>query len=193
LTSIPRPLLLAFVALGLAPTGFAQNEAAVRQSALARLPKAKAVAQDPDVVRAVLAKNAQKETEAQIRERDRKWTDNPQDPLRRSLSESACAQKLRDLVKDDAVVVEVILMDERGANVCVSRPTSDYWQGDEPKWQKTFKEGLDPFVDAPTLDESTATYAIQLSVPVWRDAARIGALTLTLKIPRGQVPGGGRR
>ncbi|HEY6548381.1 MAG TPA: PDC sensor domain-containing protein [Vicinamibacteria bacterium] len=184
------PLAAALLALTSAPllAGLlAQVDAAVRQSALARLPKAKLMAQDPELVQAVAAKNLQKETEAQIRDRDRKWSANESDPLRRSLSEGACAQRLRELAKDDAVVVEVILMDERGANVCSSRPTSDYWQGDEAKWQKTFKEGIDPFVDAPTLDESTGVYAIQVSVPVRRDGSSIGALTLTLKIPRAQV------
>jgi hypothetical protein len=97
---------------------------------------------------------------------------------------------MREIVKKDPVVVEAILMDEQGANVCVSRPTSDYWQGDEPKWQKPFKEGVDPFVDAPTFDASTGVYAIQLSVPVRREGAAIGALTLTLKIPRAQVQPG---
>jgi hypothetical protein len=174
----------------LASAALLQVDTAVRQSALARLPLARAVAQDPDLVQAVVAKNAQKETEAQIRERDRKWSDHDADPLRKALSESPCAGRMRELVKKDPVVVEVILMDERGANVCVSRPTSDYWQGDEPKWQKPFKEGVDPFVDAPTLDASTGVYAIQLSVPVRREGVAIGALTLTLKIPRAQVQPG---
>jgi len=183
----PVATLLTLAATTLVAGLLAQVEAAVRQSALARLPRAKALAQDPELVQAVVAKNARKETDAQIRERDKKWTDNESDPLRRSLSEGSCAQRLRDLVKDDAVVVEVILMDERGANVCASRPTSDYWQGDEAKWLKPFREGVDPFVDAPTLDESTGAFAIQMSVPVRREGAPIGALTLTLKIPRTQV------
>jgi hypothetical protein len=175
------------VALAAAAAAQPALEAAVRQTALARVPRAKALSQDPELVEAVLAKNAQKETEAQIRERDRKWSADENDPLRKTLTDGSCGPRLRDLLKDDPVVVEAILMDERGANVCVSRPTTDYWQGDEAKWQKTFKEGQDAFVDAPSLDARTGVYSIQLSVPLRRDGAAIGALTLTLRIPRAQV------
>jgi hypothetical protein len=66
--------------------------------------------------------------------------------------------------------------------VCVSRETSDYWQGDEDKWKKTFVEGKAVFVDEPAFDQSSATYAVQLSVPVSEQNRRIGALTLTLKV-----------
>jgi hypothetical protein len=73
-------------------------------------------------------------------------------------------------------------MDQHGANVCVSRETSDYWQGDEDKWKKPFVEGRAAFVDEPAFDASSATYAVQLSVPVSENGKRIGALTLTMKV-----------
>jgi hypothetical protein len=82
-------------------------------------------------------------------------------------------------------------MDEHGANVCLSRETSDYRQGDEPKWQRTFVDGRDPFVDDPALDASSATCAVQLRVPVTEGTRRIGALTLTLKV-RKDAAGSGR-
>jgi hypothetical protein len=190
----PIRALLVLLLVFAAPVGRAMQapspvEAGVRQAALARLPLAHTVASDLELVKAVLAKNAQKESEAEIRERDRRWMDNPRDPLRRTLVESPCGQRLRDLVKDDPLVTEVILMDEHGANVCVSRATSDYWQGDEAKWDKPFREGADPFVDAPAYDASSGVFAIQLSVPVRKGSARIGALTLTIKVPRSAVAG----
>jgi hypothetical protein len=40
-------------------------------------------------------------------------------------------------------------------------------------------------VDEPAFDQSTGTYAVQLSVPVADAGARIGALTLTLKVRKG--------
>ena len=43
-------------------------------------------------------------------------------------------------------------MDAQGANVCLSHETSDYWQGDEPKWQRIFRDGLAVFVDEPTFE-----------------------------------------
>lgn len=182
-----RPLLAVALALLAAVSALAQSDQEVRQIAQARTSKAHAIATDPEVLQAVLAKNAEHETDEQIRVRDRQWMSNPADPLRRALTESRCADRLRELVKDDHLIVEVILMDEHGANVCVSKATSDYWQGDEAKWEKTFREGLDPFVDAPAFDASSGVFAVQLSVPVKKDATRIGAVTLTLKVPRSKV------
>ena len=160
----------------------------VKQVASARLDLAQAMARDPGLVAAVNAKNAEKETAEAVRKKDKEWTARPDSPLRKALTASPCAQCLRKLIAEDPMVVEVILMDGQGANVCVSRETSDYWQGDESKWQKTFKAGQEVFVDEPAFDESAQAYAVQLSVPVADEGKRIGALTLTLKVRREDVP-----
>jgi hypothetical protein len=174
---IPASLLLLAPAVLLA-----QTAAAVKQMAYARVKLAERIAADPDIRKAVAAKNGQGETQAAIDTRDREWMQDPASPLRKALTSSPCAVRLRALIAPDPLVVEAILMDERGANVCVSRETSDYWQGDEDKWQKTFVEGKPAFVDEPAFDQSSATYAVQLSVPVSEGTRRIGALTLTLKV-----------
>ena len=62
-------------------------------------------------------------------------------------------------------------------------------RGDEPKWQRIFVAGVDVFVDEPALDSSSATYGIQLSVPVWDRARRIGVLTFTLAQAQGMTGG----
>ena len=175
----------------LAPTALrAQGAVAVKQMALARAKLAEQVAADPEIRKAVAAKNAEGESRQTIEARDREWTRNPAAPLRKALTASPCAARLREKIAADPLVVEAILMDAQGANVCVSRETSDYWQGDEDKWQKPFVEGRAPFVDEPAFDASSATYAVQLSVPVLEGARRIGALTLTLKIRKeGTAPG----
>lgn len=184
-----RTLLAAALLLPAAVSAAAQTDEQVRQIAQARVPTARAIASDAELLKAVLAKNAERETEEQLRTRDRQWTTNLADPLRRALTQSRCAERLRELVKDEPLVAEVILMDDHGANVCVSKATSDYWQGDEAKWEKTFREGLDPFVDAPAFDPSSGVFAVQLSVPVRKEGARVGALTLTLKVLRAKASG----
>jgi hypothetical protein len=160
----------------------AQGATSVKQMALARVKLAEQVAADPEIRRAVAAKNAEGESQQTIEARDREWTQNPAAPRRKALTGSRCAARLRELIAADPLVVEGILMDAHGANVCVSRETSDYWQGDEDKWRKPFLEGRPAFVDEPAFDASSATYAVQLSVPVSEGAKRIGALTLTLKV-----------
>jgi hypothetical protein len=178
---IIRTAVLATLLAGPA-SSFAQTPAAaaVKQVAYARVALAHAVASDPEIRKAVAAKNAEGESQPAIERKDREWNASP--GLRKALTGSPCAERLRAMTAIDPVVVEVILMDEHGANVCLSRETSDYWQGDEPKWRRTFLEGRDPFVDDPALDASSGSYAVQLSVPVTEGARRIGVLALTLKV-----------
>ena len=164
------------------------HAAAVKQAGYARVALAHAIASDPEVRKAVAAKNAEGETPAAVEGKDREWGSSP--ARRKAFTNGPCADRLRAMTRDDPLVVEVILMDERGANVCLTRETSDYWQGDEAKWEKTFVEGHDPFVDEPAFDASSATYAVQLSVPVAQGARRIGALTITLKVRRDAVAPG---
>lgn len=185
------PLLpVAFLALLPVAIG-AQGAASVKQMAHARVKIAEQIATDPELRMAVAAKNAKGESRQSIEAREREWTENKAAPLRKLMTGSPCAVRLRELIAPDPVVVEAILMDAQGANVCVSRETSDYWQGDEDKWQKPFVEGRAAFVDEPALDASSATYAVQLSVPVFAAGKRIGALTLTLKV-RKDATGQGR-
>jgi hypothetical protein len=165
----------------------AQTPAAVKQMAHARVKLAEQMAADPQLRKAVAAKNAERESDATREARDRDWTHNKASSLRKDLTSSPCAQRLREMIAADPLVVEAILMDERGSNVCVSRETSDYWQGDEDKWKKPFLEGRPAFVDEPAFDQSSATYAVQLSVPVSEGGRRIGALTLTLKVRKDAV------
>jgi hypothetical protein len=156
----------------------------VKQTAYVRVEKARAIARDPQLVALIAAKNAVQESREEIRRKDAEWSAAADHPLRRSLTQGECGGRLRELVADDGVIVEVLLMDRQGALVCASVAPSDYWQGDEPKWQKTCLEGRDPFVDEGALDASTGRYAVQLSVPVTVDGKCIGAVTLTLKVPR---------
>jgi hypothetical protein len=167
----------------------AEVPAHVRQTALARIPLARSIAADPALVQAVVAKNATRETLDQIRSKDREWIDNPQYALRRTLTTNACAQRLRELTESDKVVVEAILMDAHGANVCASRETSDYWQGDEPKFQLSFGADKEMLVEEPALDASTSVYSIQLTVIVFDDKVKVGALTLTLRVPASSAAG----
>jgi hypothetical protein len=182
-------ILIAFMT-GVAPLALAQVATTVKQMALARVKFAEQIAADAEIKKAVLAKNAEGESRTSIEARDREWSANPAAPLRKALTTSPCANRLREQLKSDPLVVEAILMDDKGANVCASRETSDYWQGDEDKWQKTFVEGKAAFVDEPAFDASSATYAIQLSVPVLDGARRVGALTLTLKVRKDAAAAG---
>jgi len=158
-----------------------------RETAYARMPLADKIAADSELLGAIVAKNKAVESPAEILRIDQEWQKSPLYPLRKTVTGSPCAARLRRLVQDDKLVVEAFLMDSRGGIVCSTVETSDYWQGDEAKWQKTYRDGASVFVDEPAFDASTGVFAVQLSRLVSDAAGRVGALTLTLKIPRSSL------
>ncbi|MFZ3582044.1 hypothetical protein ACOI1H_07740 [Loktanella sp. DJP18] len=94
---------------------------------------------------------------------------------------------LRQIVDEsNGVIAEIILMDKRGLNAAVSVVTSDYWQGDEDKFQKTFGQGVGAIhVSAVELDESSGIYVVQVSVPVVSALGElVGAATFSLDAER---------
>lgn len=96
-------------------------------------------------------------------------------PLSAFLNEQVTASQGR--------ITEVFVMDSRGLNVASSAVTSDYWQGDEAKFQKSFEMGPGAiFVDEIELDESTQTYQGQVSIAITDPASGqvIGAITIGL-------------
>lgn len=85
--------------------------------------------------------------------------------------------------RSGGVISEIFVMDARGLNVAASDVTSDYWQGDEAKFQKTFEVGPGSvhFGDV-EFDESTQTYQGQVSIVIVDPASNtpIGAVTIGL-------------
>jgi hypothetical protein len=141
-----------------------------------------------DAIKAQNTKNAAL-TEADILKLDKDWraqVDAPSKPLidgvmKNQLSAFLTAKK----AESNGLLTEIFVMDDKGLNVGQSDITSDYWQGDEAKWQKTFKVGPDTvFVDKVEKDESTQQLQVQVSVSI-KDPETgkvIGAITLGLNV-----------
>lgn len=174
------PLLLIVLAQVSADPGAVK----ARETAYARIALAQRIAADAGLLQAIEAKNAAAESDADVLEKDRQWQVNRRYPLRAQLRSGPCADALRQHLAGDPIVVEAFLMDAKGALVCATQETTDYWQGDEAKWQRTYQDGKPVFVDEPALDASTGVYAVQLSALIKRGERKLGALTLTLKVPR---------
>jgi hypothetical protein len=175
--------MIGMIALSLLAQGDL-GAAKARETATARVPLAQSVAADPELVKAVQAKNQSGESEADILKKDKEWQANQRYPLRLELTSNACAARLKKMLAGEPIVVEAFLMDNKGALVCATRETSDYWQGDEAKWQNTYADGKPVFIDQPALDMSSNAFGVQLSVLVKDGGKSAGALTLTLKVPR---------
>ena len=85
----------------------------------------------------------------------------------------------------NGLYTEIFVMDNKGLNVGKSNITSDYWQGDEPKWQETYSKGAGSIhISEVEEDESTQTYQSQLSLPIVDPATQavIGAITIGINV-----------
>lgn len=78
-------------------------------------------------------------------------------------------------------VTEVFVMDMHGLNVAASDVTSDYWQGDEAKYQQTYLVGPGAVhMSEIEFDESSQSYQAQVSIAITDPATGkvIGAMTV---------------
>lgn len=86
--------------------------------------------------------------------------------------------------ENEDIYTEIFVMDNKGLNVGQSDVTSDYWQGDEGKWQNTFLKGAGA-IDIGELeeDESTGAFQSQLNTAIVdSDGTVIGAITIGMSV-----------
>ncbi len=148
--------------------------------------KLEAIGKDPVIIEAVKGENAKGKSLDQIKELDEKWKNTPGlADYMNVLMENACGRRLREIQNANPSMAEIFVMDNQGANVCMTDKTSDYWQGDEAKFQNSFNGGAGAvFVDDVEFDESTQTYVSQVSVPVVEDGKVIGAITFGIDVDK---------
>jgi cell fate (sporulation/competence/biofilm development) regulator YmcA (YheA/YmcA/DUF963 family) len=142
--------------------------------------------QDPIIIKAVKKENARGKSINQIQTMDKKWKSTPgiADYMEKLMT-SECGKYLRSLQESVPYYAEIFVMDNQGANVAMSDKTSDYWQGDEAKFQKSFNGGTGSiFIDDVEFDESTQSYLVQVSVPVKDGRKVIGAITFGIDIDK---------
>jgi hypothetical protein len=141
------------------------------------------VAANAAVVKAVKEQNDKGMSLAKIQEIDKEWIDAkaPNDFMK-SLTLNAAAKELSKIELRKSYLVEFILTDNQGANVAITGMTSDYWQGDEPKFTNAFADGKgNIYIARPQKDKSTGEVISQVSVPVLSDGKAIGTLTVGIR------------
>lgn len=128
-------------------------------------------------------------TEAEIEGLDQQWrseVDAGSGPLMDDVLTSELSAFLSERKTEmDGKVSEMFVMDNRGLNVGQSDVTSDYWQGDEDKWQKTFQVGPDAvYVDEVEFDDSAQAFLSQISRTIVDPATgeAIGAITVGVNV-----------
>ncbi len=139
---------------------------------------------DPVIIEAVKAENAKAKTLASIQKLDKEWkaTAGIADYMK-AIMESKCGKHIQAIQQKEIYYSEIFVMDNQGANVCMSDKTSDYWQGDEAKFTKSFNEGAGAVhIGKVKFDDSTQAYLSQVSVPVKDGGKVIGAITIGIDI-----------
>ena len=174
--------------LGLAPAH--ANEYADGLNKLAQ-EQIKAFAHAPDVIAAIKAQNAQTTgfDEAKIDQLDKQWraeADGSDQPMIDEVLSRPVSEQLAEIQDaSDGLYTEIFVMDAKGLNVGQSDVTSDYWQGDEAKWKKTFLVGADAVhLSEVEEDESTQTFQSQVSMAIADpDSGEvIGAITVGVNV-----------
>ncbi|WP_184466423.1 hypothetical protein [Rhizobium esperanzae] len=145
---------------------------------------------DPAIIEAIKAQNAANANLSQgdIDALDKKWRAEV-DGSDHSMIDGVLGNALSKFLQEkkaasNGKIAEIFVMDAKGLNVGQSDPTSDYWQGDEGKFQKSFGAGKDAvFVDEIEKDESTQALQSQASVTISDDKGTpIGAITVGVNV-----------
>lgn len=133
----------------------------------------------------VEAQNARKVSLDEIKKIDEDWmaAEEPLD-IQMEVQSNACAKEIKAIIKKQNAILEAFVMDNQGAVVGENNLTSDYWQGDEAKWENSYnatKGGVD--VGKAKFDKSANTTLQQVSLPVInKDGKVVGAVTYGLDI-----------
>lgn len=182
--------VLALVAVSLVShTASADNHAAKAKAAYEKY-----VAEwvnDPTVIEAVKAQNAKHASmsDADIDKLDKKWRAEKKagggamisGVLANSLSKFLAGKK----DASGGIITEMFVMDNKGMNVGQSDATSDYMQGDEAKWKKSYGAGPGAlFVDKTKFDKSTKSFQAQVSGTIVDGGKAIGAITVGMNVEK---------
>ena len=148
--------------------------------------------ENPELIAAIRAQNATNAniTQAEIDALDLDWRAQTKveggGPLIANLMNRPMSKWLLEQQTATAgLVTEVFVMDNKGLNVAQSEVTSDYWQGDEAKWQETYGNGGGAYhISEVEFDESTGFYQSQASLPIFdpADGKLIGAVTFGINV-----------
>jgi hypothetical protein len=143
----------------------------------------------PEVIAAVAEQNAANTglTPDRIEGLDRQWRAERKvngGPLSNAKMFNPSSEYLKGFkTAANGPILEIFIMDNKGLNVAQTDPTSDYMQGDEDKWQKTFGAGpWMSFVDKPEVADGKRT--VQVSTTLVDNDEAIGAMTVTLDLEK---------
>lgn len=153
--------------------------------------KVAAWAADPQVIAAINAQNVKHASisQGEIDKMDKTWRAEVKSgggAMTKTVLSNALSGYLKKVKANGAgLYTEIFVMDNKGLNVGQSDTTSDYWQGDEAKWKKTYSMGPKAVhVGKISTDESSQALQSQLSMAITDPATGkvIGAVTIGINV-----------
>jgi len=153
--------------------------------------KIKSWANSSEVVAAIIAQNTKHMSldQSAIDALDKKWraeTSASDKPMIDAILGNSLSAYLKNIKEQsEGIYTEIFVMDNKGLNVGQSDVTSDYWQGDEGKFKKSFGMGPDGrLIDDVEFDDSSQTYQSQVSISIVDPATKevIGAITIGVNV-----------
>jgi hypothetical protein len=157
-----------------ATTVSAQSARQVQKRAAAEVVKLRQAGSEPLIVDAVKKQNARELPLVAVRVLDQRWFVGKESVLARQTISGPCADRLRALLAANAAYAEAIVLDKQGAVVCANARTTNYWYGEQPRWQRT--------IEGETFTDLTNKSDAVLSVPVLDEGRPIGAITIRVKL-----------
>lgn len=160
-----------------------EQETIVRQL----LSAAQQLGQDSRIKDALTAANLHPWNEQQITQHDQQWIQelNLQiSGLAEAMQQSELSMYLQQWQQQfHGRIAEIILTDQQGRNVAISQLTSDFWQGDEAKFQQIYQSNQHYFFDEVSFDASTQRFLVHLSIPVQTaQGQHLGVLVLGIDV-----------
>ena len=141
---------------------------------------------DPVLIEAIKAQNAANAAldQAGIDALDQKWRGEVEADSHPMIANPVSAFLKAKQEASGGTITEAFVTDAKGLNVGQSDVTSDYWQGDEDKFSKSFGAGAGAlFVDAAEKDESTQKFQAQASFTLKDETGKpIGAVTVGVSL-----------
>lgn len=123
-----------------------------------------------------------------ILELDKKWraeTKSTDQPLiSATLTNPLSSYLTRIQAHAKGLYTEIFVMDTNGLNVGQSNISSDYWQGDEAKFQKTYSVSPTAvFIDTPEYNSELGVWLTQANLSIANEQNKaIGAITVEINL-----------
>jgi hypothetical protein len=127
-------------------------------------------------------------TQKQIDDADQEWVrerEAEDQPLVAAVLTNPLSSYLTQIqARSGGLYSEIFVMDDKGLNVGQSSITSDFWQGDENKFQNTYPKGPDAvFIDQAEYNKDSDNWRAQVSMTMTgQDGAKIGAVTVEVNL-----------